>query len=119
LFVTHLNVSELDMQVSRVPEDRFVGLLADSGYYDPPSNFRPTERDILRTWTIQNVAPRNVMRYELLQPGEVTDPAPVRCHLASRRAMTPLSSTRRMRSTPALNPTRVQASWKSWSKTTS
>lgn len=67
LFLTHLNVSQLDLTLATVPVADFITTVANNGYYDTPT-FKPNASNILRQWTIPNVAPKNYMRYELVQP---------------------------------------------------
>jgi len=77
LYVTHLNVSELDLMLARVPTDTFLRLAMNNGFYNSDP-FQPTADEIVRQWTIPNVAPKNYMRYELLKPALI-DQGDSRC----------------------------------------
>jgi alpha-2-macroglobulin len=72
LFLWHRNVSEINLQLYRVPTEAFVDAMADTTAYDPPYNFKPAENTLLRDWTIPSVAPTNAMRYELLVPARAS-----------------------------------------------
>lgn len=67
LFVTHRNISRLDLELYEVPLVDFVQRAADQeSYYDPVFNYTPRAENLLRTWQIASSAPQNVLRYELL-----------------------------------------------------
>nr|MCU0499733.1 Ig-like domain-containing protein [Anaerolineae bacterium] len=66
LFITHRNVSQLDLQLYVVPEADFIGALTLGEYYALTSNYAPRAQNLVKSWTIPSVAPENVLRYELL-----------------------------------------------------
>jgi uncharacterized protein YfaS (alpha-2-macroglobulin family) len=67
LFVTHRNVSRLDLNLYEVPLIDFVMRAADEDYYyDPTYNFYPRSDTLLRQWQVPTNAPENVLRYDLL-----------------------------------------------------
>lgn len=74
LFVTHLNVSQLDLSLYSVDPQVLVGRLVDDNTsYNPADRYDPESGGaMLRRWTIPNVAPRNVMRYEYLNLAQTT-----------------------------------------------
>ena len=65
VFVTHRNVSRLDLGLWRVSLPTLADLTGPEGY-DAWYNFRPQPRDLLRRWTIDVASQANVRRYELL-----------------------------------------------------
>ncbi|MFW5709096.1 MAG: Ig-like domain-containing protein [Chloroflexota bacterium] len=71
VFLTHLNVSRLDLTLYRVPLATFAERALSEEYYDPTQDFGTESPDIelLRRWQIPSVAPQNVRRYELLDLG--------------------------------------------------
>ncbi|MCU0511631.1 MAG: Ig-like domain-containing protein [Anaerolineae bacterium] len=86
-FLTHTNISRLDLSLYQPSLDEIIQQLATSDYYDAPI-LDPNPADLLKTWTIPNVAPRNVLRYELVQPAQAV-PADAECRgaLTSRLAV--------------------------------
>jgi len=68
LFVTHLNVSQLDLSLYTVDPEAFARRLTrEDASYNPSAGYDPqASGQLLRRWTIPNVAPRNVLRYEYL-----------------------------------------------------
>ncbi len=81
LFMTHINVSRLDLSLYTVPLDRFAQQSLDQNYYDPTEGFLPEPNTLLRNWTIPSVAPPNATRYEMLNlAGDLElDAAPMTC----------------------------------------
>lgn len=69
VFVTHRNVSQLDLQLYRVPTEDLITALTNDPY-DPAYNYQPSSSQFLAEWTIESVAPENQLRYELLDLGE-------------------------------------------------
>ena len=70
LFVTHRNVSRLDLQLFGVPVQDFVSsVMADA--YDPTANYTPTPNQVLSQWQITSDTPENQTRFELLNLGNV------------------------------------------------
>ncbi|MEQ8672256.1 MAG: Ig-like domain-containing protein [Aggregatilineales bacterium] len=72
LFVTHRNVSRLNLQLYAVPLDQFARRLADQQMYDPAQDYFPSADNLLRNWQIESVAPENAVRYEFLDLGDAT-----------------------------------------------
>ncbi len=70
LFVTHMNVSYLDLNLYSVPLAEFALRVLDEDNYDPTYNYRPSESALLKNWQIESVAPENYVRFELLNLGE-------------------------------------------------
>ena len=73
VFVTHRNVSRLDLALYGVDLAQFIGLVTaeDTSYY-PAEDYVPNSDNFLRSWQVPNVAPLNAMRYELLDMGSGT-----------------------------------------------
>lgn len=69
LFVTHMNVSYLDLNLYSVPLAEFALSVLDEDNYDPTYNYRPSPDDLLKNWQIESVAPENYVRFELLDLG--------------------------------------------------
>jgi hypothetical protein len=68
LFLTHRNISRLDLQLYAVPLDRFVqAISADS--YSPATNLFPDEGSLLRSWQMSVDNKLNQTRFELLKLG--------------------------------------------------
>ncbi|MBZ0298006.1 MAG: Ig-like domain-containing protein [Anaerolineae bacterium] len=77
LFLTHRNVSKVDLWLYSVNAQDFVSAVASQSY-DPSSSYSPSASDLLRNWTIQSDVPENQQRYELLNLGDVVS-NPVSC----------------------------------------
>lgn len=69
LFVTHRNVSRLDLELYTFELEEFVEVAANSGLWD----YQPSSRVSVRNWQIESIAPENVDRYELLSMGKGGD----------------------------------------------
>ncbi|MFN8562123.1 MAG: Ig-like domain-containing protein [Anaerolineae bacterium] len=69
LFLTHRNVSQVDLALYGVALDDFLVAATGDNYYDPASSFPTGLANRLRVWSIPNVAPLNARRYELLDLG--------------------------------------------------
>ncbi len=67
VFLTQRNVSHVDLKLYSVETEDFLGALLGDQYFDPFQRISLTPDDLLRSWSIPNVAPENAMRYELLQ----------------------------------------------------
>lgn len=70
LFVTHTNVSYLDLNLYTVPLAEFALLALDEYLYDPTYVYEPSDRDLIKNWQIESTAPKNTLRFELLNLGE-------------------------------------------------
>ena len=84
LFVTHRNVSRLDLSLYSVPLPAFTQQIVNDDFYDPTESYQPTQDDLLRRWQIESVAPTDARRYELLDLGnlEGTSAGSVSCPAA-------------------------------------
>jgi uncharacterized protein YfaS (alpha-2-macroglobulin family) len=78
VFVTHRNVSQLDLQLYSVPADDFISAFAQDSY-DPAYNYSPTSSQYLAGWTIESTTPENQVRYELLDLGAQAASGGVSC----------------------------------------
>lgn len=76
LFLTHRNVSRVDLELYSVDFDEFTERLSSRNYYDLAEGYTPRSRDLLNTWSIPSVAPTNTLRYELIQPSRVYGACP-------------------------------------------
>ncbi len=74
LFLTHRNVSNLDLQLYAVDTQNFVDAI-NFNSYDAAANFSPDSNELLRNWQIQTSTPQDRTRYELLELGGGTDGA--------------------------------------------
>lgn len=72
LFVTHRNVSRLNLQLYSIPLEQFARRLADQQMYDPTQDYFPSPDNLLRNWQIESVAPENALRYEYLDLGDAS-----------------------------------------------
>ncbi|MFN8371986.1 MAG: alpha-2-macroglobulin family protein [Anaerolineae bacterium] len=69
LFLTHMNVSRIDLSLSSVALEQFIAAAAGPNYYDPTSQISTAPDQLLRSWSIDSTTPENVYRYELLDAG--------------------------------------------------
>jgi hypothetical protein len=69
VFVTHRNVSQLDLELFSVPTLDLVGAITTEPY-DPAFNYAPSTDQLLAQWTIPSTTPENQIRYELLELGD-------------------------------------------------
>ncbi len=69
LFLTHLNVSRVDLSLYSVSLSDFINGVTGQNYYDPTQNIPADSSNLLRSWSVANVAPENQRRYELLNLG--------------------------------------------------
>ncbi|MDX2137073.1 MAG: Ig-like domain-containing protein [Chloroflexota bacterium] len=69
VYLTHRNVSAIDLELYSVELPDFLPLLVGPNSYDPAQFFTPNRNNLLRSWQIPSVAPENARRYELLQLG--------------------------------------------------
>jgi alpha-2-macroglobulin len=68
VFVTHRNVSRLDLQLFEVPTQELVNSVI-SDPYDPGYSYSPLSEQRLADWVIESTTPENQIRYELLDLG--------------------------------------------------
>ncbi|MCC6616490.1 MAG: Ig-like domain-containing protein [Anaerolineae bacterium] len=66
VYLTHRNISQVDLSLYVVDTADFLPLLVGENAYDPSQSYAPSSDQLLRSWTIDNVAPENARRYELL-----------------------------------------------------
>ena len=69
VFITHRNVSRVDLELYRVPVDDLLRQVTGETYYDPAGSYTPDAAQLLRSWSIQSDTPENQRRYELLDLG--------------------------------------------------
>lgn len=69
LFLTHRNVSRIDMELYSVSLGEFARRATGEFYYTLMRDFSPSDDDRLRSWSIDSQAPENARRYELLSLG--------------------------------------------------
>lgn len=68
LFLTHRNVSAINLELYDIPELSFVQEMRTTGY--PTPDTMPVSRDnLIRSWQIPSTTPENQSRYELLVLG--------------------------------------------------
>lgn len=70
LFLTHRNISRVDLSLYTVPISTLLNIFTDQDVYDAVGSLREQPGDIIRSWSIESVAPENALRYELLNLGE-------------------------------------------------
>lgn len=66
MFLTHRNVSQVNLSLYRIPMDTFLNTLNTSSYYEGFNTLAANANELLKAWTIPNVAPENTLRYERL-----------------------------------------------------
>ncbi len=69
LYLTHRNISSLNLQLYSVPLSQFATALAQDSY-GPAGNFRPDSTTLLRSWQMSATSTLNATKYELLQLGD-------------------------------------------------
>ena len=69
VFLTHRNVSQIDLQLYRIETDEFVDALNSGQIWDLDMQIDAAARSLLREWVIAADVPLNQRRYELLQLG--------------------------------------------------
>lgn len=72
LFLTHRNISRLDLQLYHVPLRDFGARMLDPDIYDPTFGFVPSPNNLIRNWQIASDTPENARRYELLNLGDAS-----------------------------------------------
>lgn len=74
LFITHLNVSQLDLSLYSVDPQTLVRRMTDErSSYTLADDYSPEAGTMLRQWTIPSAAPRNVMRYEYVKLAQASN----------------------------------------------
>ncbi|MBE0690963.1 MAG: Ig-like domain-containing protein, partial [Anaerolineae bacterium] len=66
VYLTHRNISRVDLSLYTVDMPDVLPLLVGNNAYDPTQGYAPAADQLLRRWSIENVAPENARRYELL-----------------------------------------------------
>ncbi|HEX2619251.1 MAG TPA: MG2 domain-containing protein, partial [Phototrophicaceae bacterium] len=66
---THRNVENVYLSLYQVSTFDMITQLGLNQYYNLASSYAPRQENLVRSWTIPNVAPVNVLRYELLDLG--------------------------------------------------
>jgi uncharacterized protein YfaS (alpha-2-macroglobulin family) len=69
LFVTHRNVSAVELELYNVPVGRFIEALSGESYYDLTNRYQIMSQDLIRAWRLPTSAPANILRYDLLDLG--------------------------------------------------
>jgi alpha-2-macroglobulin len=82
LFLTHRNISRVDLALYRVNTQQFIEQATGENSYDPTYLYSPNPDDLIRQWSIESVAPENQRRYELLDLGGVECPGAPASRLA-------------------------------------
>ncbi len=72
LFLTHRNVSQVDLELYSVNESDFIAAVLEQSY-DPASAYNFDPNALLRSWQIAANTPENARRYELLDLGAAAD----------------------------------------------
>ncbi len=85
-YLTHLNVSRVDLDFYSVPTDIFIERLLGESYYNLTYDYKPTEEQRIQSWSIPNVAPQNATRFELLPLGDINSGANFACNALAPRA---------------------------------
>ncbi|PJF26710.1 MAG: hypothetical protein CUN53_06810 [Phototrophicales bacterium] len=68
VFVTHRNISEINLALYEAPISDFVAQIVSSSY-DPAEGYSPVPDMLLKEWTVAADAPENRLRYDLLNLG--------------------------------------------------
>lgn len=67
LYLTHRNISQIDLELRQVDTERLIRSVAASGFYDVNEEMLfDGNEGVIRRWSIPSVAPENALRYELL-----------------------------------------------------
>lgn len=67
VFLTHLNVSRVDLELYRLPVEQSLNL--DTAWIERSLN----SYELVRSWSVASVAPENLYRYELLDLGSINN----------------------------------------------
>ncbi len=78
LYLTHRNISSLDLQLYNVPLATFAGALAQDNY-GAASNFVPDPSSLLRQWTLPATSDLNATKFELLHLGQDASSSAASC----------------------------------------
>ncbi len=70
VFITHRNISEINLSLYAAPVSDFVGQII-SNNYDPTNGYIPAPEMLLKAWTVTADAPENRLRYDLLNLGSL------------------------------------------------
>src|SRR6185503_782392 len=68
LYLTHRNITSLDLQLFSVPLANFATALAQDSY-SGASNFSPDQSTLLRQWQLPATSDLNATKFELLHLG--------------------------------------------------
>ena len=69
LFLTHRNVSQVNLSLYDLTLEQFGSIVTDENSYERLDTFLPARTDLRRQWTIPSDTPENQRRYELLDLG--------------------------------------------------
>ncbi len=69
LFLTHRNVSRVNLSLYDLSLEQFGAIVTDENSYQALDNFLPARTDLRRQWAIPSDTPENQRRYELLDLG--------------------------------------------------
>ncbi len=70
VYLTHRNISQVDLSLYSVPRSTFGQLLGGDTYYNPTRDYTPPQQNLIQSWSIPSQAPENAQRYELLTLGQ-------------------------------------------------
>lgn len=87
LYVTHRNISALDLSLYNVPLLDFINALGENRYYSLTREYVPRLDSLLKSWRIPSTAPENRLRYELLDLGSPAPSAGVAAPVACPEAL--------------------------------
>jgi uncharacterized protein YfaS (alpha-2-macroglobulin family) len=68
VFVTHRNISRIDLELYQVPVSDFVRQIRTNSY-DPTNEYTPLPDNLIKAWTVEANAPENQLRYDLIDLG--------------------------------------------------
>lgn len=107
LFLTHRNVSEVDLSLYRLTMDDLINVMLDPNRYygSIGETVNLTQQKLVKSWQIPNVAPDNAQRYEYLDLGvtesQLCDGAPPsRIHVGDTIQVITQPDPLRVRSAP-------------------
>lgn len=72
LYLTHRNVSRIDLQLFTLPFGAVLNVFQDVDSYNAIASAQASPSDLIRSWSIESIAPENALRYELLELGADT-----------------------------------------------
>ncbi|MBC8100683.1 MAG: Ig-like domain-containing protein, partial [Armatimonadetes bacterium] len=69
VFITHRNIERVNLELYQLSLVDFLTQLTGADYYSLSYEYQPRSAALVRSWSLESVAPPNVLRYDLLDLG--------------------------------------------------